>query len=94
METIYTGKVKWFDRKKGFGFITIEDKSQIKEQWILSSSKWNGKDFFVHYSNILLLDKEGKEMEGYKSLTENQAVSFKAKDDPKGPQAVNVVVQQ
>jgi len=30
------GKVKWFDSKKGFGFIEQED----------------GADVFVHYSNI------------------------------------------
>lgn len=30
------GVVKWFDRKKGFGFITGMD----------------GKDVFVHYANI------------------------------------------
>ncbi|MEY8379778.1 cold-shock protein [Ileibacterium valens] len=31
-----TGKVKWFDAEKGYGFITGED----------------GKDVFVHYSSI------------------------------------------
>lgn len=31
-----TGKVKWFNAKKGYGFITGED----------------GKDVFVHYSSI------------------------------------------
>ena len=30
------GIVKWFDEKKGFGFITTED----------------GKDVFVHYTSI------------------------------------------
>jgi len=31
-----TGKVKWFDEKKGFGFISTTD----------------GKDIFVHFSEI------------------------------------------
>ncbi|WP_300108506.1 cold-shock protein [uncultured Alistipes sp.] len=32
-----TGRVKWFDNKKGYGFITSED----------------GKDIFVHYTGII-----------------------------------------
>lgn len=32
-----TGKVKWFDSKKGYGFITRED----------------GKEVFVHFSGIV-----------------------------------------
>ena len=42
----------------------------------------NGKDVFVHYS--------GLNMEGYKTLEENQEVSFDVVDGDKGPQAINV----
>jgi CspA family cold shock protein len=34
--SMHTGTIKWFDNKKGFGFITVENMS----------------DIFVHYSNI------------------------------------------
>ena len=64
---VMTGKVKWFNAEKGYGFITAED----------------GKDVFVHYSQI--------QSEGYKSLDEGQAVEFEINDGPKGPQATNVV---
>lgn len=44
----------------------------------------NGKDVFVHYS--------GLNMEGFKSLEENQAVEFDVVDGEKGPQATNVTI--
>ena len=43
-----------------------------------------GKDVFVHYS--------GLNMEGFKSLEENQAVEFDVVDGEKGPQATNVTI--
>lgn len=62
----FKGKVKFFNNKKSYGFITGVD----------------GKDYFVHYTGIL--------MEGYKTLKENQEVSFSVLNTPKGAQAINV----
>lgn len=62
-----TGKVKWFNNQKGFGFIQREGDSV---------------DVFVHYSSILV--------DGFKSLTEGDVVSFELKEGERGPQAVNV----
>lgn len=42
-----------------------------------------GSDIFVHYSSI-----QGN---GFKTLTEGDAVSFDVEEGPKGPKAVNVV---
>jgi CspA family cold shock protein len=61
------GKVKWFNARKGYGFISTDD----------------GKDIFVHYSNITA--------EGYKSLAEGDPVTFDIVDGEKGPRAENVV---
>ena len=60
------GRVKWFNDRKGYGFINMED----------------GSDVFVHYSDI--------EMDGFKTLSEDQEVSFEIKEGPKGPQAIHV----
>ena len=62
------GKVKWFNAEKGYGFISSED----------------GKDVFVHYSQIL--------QDGYKSLEEGQTVTFEAVESEKGLQSLNVEV--
>lgn len=61
------GTVKWFNQRKGYGFICTPD----------------GKDVFVHYSNIA-----GK---GFKSLVEGDPVSFEIVEGEKGLRAENVV---
>jgi cold shock protein len=61
------GKVKWFNPEKGYGFIEVEE----------------GKDVFVHYSEI--------QDEGFKTLEEGQEVEFEIVEGNRGPQAANVV---
>ena len=43
-----------------------------------------GSDLFVHMSSIL--------MEGYKTLSDNQQVSYQVGDSDRGPVATNVTV--
>ncbi len=43
-----------------------------------------GNDVFVHYT--------GLNMEGFKSLTEGQAVEYEVVNGEKGPQATNVTL--
>ncbi|MCG3180054.1 MAG: hypothetical protein BIFFINMI_02408 [Phycisphaerae bacterium] len=60
------GNVKWFDTRKGFGFIVGEQ----------------GKDIFVHYSQIA--------GDGFRSLKDGQAVDYELVQTDKGLQAHNV----
>lgn len=45
----YTGVVKWFNNKAGFGFITMLDEGEHKN-----------KDIFVHYSSIQVANSQYK----------------------------------
>ena len=63
-----TGKVKWFNDAKGFGFITPDA---------------GGDELFAHFSAI--------NSNGFKSLKENQAVTFDVVQGPKGKQASNII---
>ena len=65
-----TGTVKWFDSKKGYGFITPSD---------------GGKDIFVHHTSL--------QMEGYKTLSDNQTVSYEIGTSDRGDVATNVTPQ-
>ncbi|MHC4757837.1 MAG: cold-shock protein [Planctomycetota bacterium] len=60
------GKVKWLNSKKGYGFISTTD----------------GRDIFVHYSNI--------SGDGYKSLDQDDTVTFDVVEGEKGLRAENV----
>jgi CspA family cold shock protein len=62
------GTVKWFDSKKGFGFI-------LNPQ---------GKDVFVHFSAI--------QLEGFRTLCEDQRVEYEEHETPKGLLAKDVRV--
>ena len=62
------GNVKWFNPRKGYGFIATPD----------------GRDIFVHYSSI--------SGDGYKTLTEGDAVTFDVVEGDKGLRADNVIV--
>ena len=61
------GTVKWFNDKKGFGFIEQQE----------------GKDVFVHYSAISI--------DGFKTLSEGDQVSFDVVEGDRGPSAQNVI---
>jgi cold shock protein len=61
-----TGKVKWFNDSKGYGFI----------------ERTQGEDVFVHFSAVT--------GDGFRTLTEGEAVNFEVVEGPKGLQAANV----
>lgn len=60
------GKVKWFNENEGYGFIRQDD----------------GKNIFVHYSNIL-----GR---GFRTLSEGEGVEYELEERYNGLQAVRV----
>ena len=69
MADTQTGTVKWFDNKKGYGFITPAE---------------GGKDLFVHMTEI--------QMDGFKTLNEEQRVTYVVGTSDRGPVATNVTV--
>ena len=65
-----TGTVKWFDNKKGYGFITPSN---------------GDKDLFVHHTSL--------QMDGFKTLNEDQSVTYEVGTSDRGDVATNVTPQ-
>lgn len=68
----YEGRVKWFNEKKGFGFIISTDENAGEGEC------------FVHYKEI--------RGEGFKTLQENDVVTYLIEKGPKGMKAKDVIV--
>jgi cold shock protein len=66
-----TGRVKWFNPAKGFGFLCTTG---------------NCEGIFCHFSNI--------NVQGYKTLEQDEEVEFEVAESPKGLQAINVTPTQ
>ena len=65
--TYFTGRVKWFNNKSGYGFITVVvDGSSLPE----GVESLVGEDIFSHHSNIVV-DKEQ-----FRYLVQGEYVSF------------------
>lgn len=62
-----SGRVKWFQNERGYGFIEQDD---------------GAPDVFVHQSAIV--------MDGFRTLTDGQRVTFEVVAGRKGPEAQNV----
>lgn len=60
------GFVKWFDNRKGYGFLIYNEDEEI----------------FVHFTAI--------EEEDFKTLEENQQVTFQVMEGTRGQQAAHV----
>ncbi|MDF9619572.1 cold shock domain-containing protein [Pseudomonas entomophila] len=73
-----SGKVKWFNNAKGYGFINEVDRSNKT----VVDEKGKEIDLFAHYSAI--------QMDGYKTLKAGQTVDFDITQGPKGLHASNI----
>ena len=61
-ETIYQGRVKWFNNKAGYGFITVIDGVSVGDKM--------GMDIFAHHSAICVSEEQ------YKYLVQGEYVEF------------------
>ncbi len=78
LDGIHTGQVKWFNRRRGYGFIKILRSENTDDTYV-------GKDVFVHQSHIT------PKQSTYRTLEDNEYVQFGLSLDEKNTtQAVNV----
>jgi cold shock CspA family protein len=68
-ETLYNGRVKWFNSKAGFGFVTVLDHDKVDE------------DIFVHHSGINV----GGQLYKYLVQGEYVNFTLKSSDNEKYP---------
>ena len=79
LEGLHTGQVKWFNRRRGYGFIKILRSDNTDD------NTYVGKDVFVHQSHIT------PKQSSYRTLEDNEYVEFGLSlDDKNTTQAVNV----
>ena len=79
LEGLHTGQVKWFNRRRGYGFIKILRSDNTDDKTYV------GKDVFVHQSHIT------PKQSTYRTLEDNEYVEFGLSLDEKNTtQAVNV----
>ncbi len=82
-EEYVLGTVKWFSRVRGYGFIQPDTEGDEEVD-----------DVFVHYSAIIgemVDDTFQSTVDKFRNLKEGERVRFTIEDNPKGPQAANVV---
>ena len=61
-ETVYQGRVKWFNNKAGYGFITVIDGLDVGDKV--------GLDIFAHHSAICVSEEQ------YKYLVQGEYIEF------------------
>jgi cold shock CspA family protein len=69
---IFTGRVKWFNNKTGYGFLTVIQDSSVEPG---SEESKVGLDVFVHHSALKV------EKEQYRYLVQGEYVQFQLSDE-------------
>ena len=72
----FTGRVKWFNNKTGYGFITVTSRD---------SGKFLNLDVFVHHSSIIVSGQQ------YKYLVQGEYVEFKLSEMNSGQHKYQVL---